>query len=108
MYLSYRKSGDTYKIHQDDLGQQMGLIGNHLINRLPIHSYNAKEYSKKEFVKSNDIQRDSFVKSRFYTYISVPFVYFLTYAVQIAVYFIAGYLAYEGVITMGVLSTFAF
>lgn len=108
MYLSYRKSGDTYKIHQDDLGQQMGLIGNHLINRLPIHSYNAKEYSKKDFVKSNDIQRDSFVKSRFYTYISVPFVYFLTYAVQIAVYFIAGYLTYKGVITMGVLSTFAF
>ena len=108
MYLSYRKSGDTYKIHQDDLGQQMGLIGNHLINRLPIHSYDAKEYSKKKFVKSNDIQKDSFVNSRFYTYISLPFVYFLTYAVQIAVYFIAGYLTYKGVITMGVLSTFAF
>ncbi|WP_296891113.1 ABC transporter ATP-binding protein [uncultured Methanobrevibacter sp.] len=108
MYLSYRKSGDTYKIHQDDLGQQMGLIGNHLINRLPIHSYNAKEYSKKKFVKSNDIQKDSFIKSRFYTYISVPFVYLLTYVVQIAVYFIAGYLAYNGIITLGVLSTFAF
>ena len=108
MYLSYRKSGDTYKIHQDDLGQQMGIIGNHLINRLLINSYGAKEYSKKKFIKSNDIQKDSFVKSRFYTYISVPFVYLLTYALQISMYFVAGYLAYKGVITLGVLSTFAF
>ncbi len=108
MYLSYRKSGDTYKIHQDDLGQQMGLIGNHLINRLPIHSYDAKEYSKREFAKSNDIQRDSFVKSRFYTYISVPFVYLLTYVLQVSLYFIAGYMAYKGMITMGVLSTMVF
>ena len=108
MYLSYRKSGDTYKIHQDDLGQQMGIIGNHLINRLLIHSYDAKDYSKKKFVKSNDIQKDSFVKSRFYTYISVPFVYLLTYVLQISMYFIAGYLAYKGVITLGTLSTFAF
>ena len=108
MYLSYRKSGDTYKIHQDDLGQQMGIIGNHLINRLLIHSYDAKDYSKKKFIKSNDIQKDSFVKSRFYTYISVPFVYLLTYVLQISMYFIAGYLAYKGVITLGTLSTFAF
>ncbi len=108
MYLSYRKSGDAYKVHQDDLGNQMGLIGNHLINRVPIHSYDAKEYSKKKFVKSNDIQRDSFAESRFYTYIPVPFVYLLTYAVQIGLYFFAGYLAYDGVITLGVLSTFAF
>ncbi len=108
MYLSYRKAGSTYKVHQDDLGKQMGLIGSHLINRLPIHSYDAKEYSKREFVKSNDIQRNTFVKSRFYTYISVPFVYILTYAVQIGLYFFAGYLAYKGVITLEVLSTFVF
>lgn len=107
VYFSSKKIKGTYKIHQNDLGYQMGVIGNNLINRLVIHSFDAKEYSNKKFNEANDIQRDSFLTSRFYTYAVHPLAYLLTYSLQISLYFVAGYMMYIGIIDLATFSTFA-
>lgn len=106
VFYSYKMTFDQYKVHQEDLGQQMGKIGNLLVNRISIHSFGAKNHAKNEFIRSNDIQNDSFFKSRFYSEFTSPFIYLIAYAVQISLYLFAGYLLYTGEINVEVLTTF--
>lgn len=106
LFYSYKVTINQYKKHQGDLGYQMGKIGNILVNRVSIHSFKAKDYSKKEFVESNDIQNKSFFASRFYSDLTNPLAYLMAYIIQISMYLYAGYFLFNGNITLDVLTTF--
>ena len=78
IYPFHRKTRNNYKIHQNDLGNIMGFIGDFLKNRKMIESFNSEEYSRKRFREYNAKQKDSYKKSRFYTEIMYPVNSFIT------------------------------
>ena len=107
MYINYKKSIKHYKINQDDLSEQMGLIGDYLPNRLLLNIYDTKNYSKKQFNIVNDKQNNSFLKSRYYAGFSEPGTSLLAYIVQIFTYVYGGYLLSKGIIDIGTFTTFS-
>lgn len=106
IYPFHKKTRDYYKIHQNDLGNVMGFIGDFLKNRKTIKSFNSEEYSKKRFKEYNIKQKDSYKKSRFYTEIMYPVNSFITISLQVILYVYGGYLVYTGSIDMGTFTTF--
>ena len=107
MYKNYKETIPYYKIHQDDLSEQMGIIGDYLPNRLLLNGFDAKNYSKKDFDIINKKQTKSFFKSRFYSDSTNPITSLLTYIVQIFMYGYGGYLLSKGIIDLGTFSTFS-
>lgn len=107
MYMNYIKSIKHYKINQDDLSEQMGIIGDYLPNRLLLNIYDTKNYSKKQFNSINDKQKRSFLKSQFYSELSEPVTSLLAYIVQIFTYGYGGYLLAKGIIDIGTFTTFS-
>ena len=107
MYINYKKSIKHYKINQDDLSEQMGIIGDYLPNRLLLNIYDTKNYSKKQFNIVNDKQNNSFLKSRYYAGFSEPGTSLLAYIVQIFTYVYGGYLLSKGIIDIGTFTTFS-
>lgn len=107
IYVAHRKTISNYKSYQDILGKQMGHIGIFLPNRLMINLLNSDNFSKKYFKSLNSEQKDVYIKSRFYSDIANPASSLLTYAVQLLLYSIAGYMVVNGGISLGEFSTFA-
>ena len=106
IYPFHKKTRDKYKIHQNDLGNIMGFIGDFLKNRMMIESFNSEEYSRKRFREYNTKQKDSYKKSRFYTEIMYPVNSFITINLQVFLYIYGGLLVYLGSIDMGTFTTF--
>lgn len=106
IYPFHKKTRDNYKIHQNDLGNIMGFIGDFLKNRMMIESFNSEEYSRKRFKEYNTKQKDSYKKSRFYTEIMYPVNSFITINLQVVLYIYGGLLVYLGIIDMGTFTTF--
>lgn len=106
IYPFHKKTRNYYKIHQNDLGNIMGFIGDFLKNRKMIESFNSEEYSRKRFREYNVKQKDSYKKSRFYTEIMYPVNSFITITLQVILYVYGGYLVYTGSIDMGTFTTF--
>ena len=106
IYPFHKKTRDNYKIHQNDLGNIMGFIGDFLKNRMMIESFNSEEYSRKRFREYNAKQKDSYKKSRFYTEIMYPVNSFITINLQLFLYVYGGLLVYIGSIDMGTFTTF--
>ena len=106
IYPFHRKTRNNYKIHQNDLGNIMGFIGDFLKNRKMIESFNSEEYSRKRFREYNAKQKDSYKKSRFYTEIMYPVNSFITINLQLFLYIYGGLLVYIGSIDMGTFTTF--
>lgn len=107
VYVAHRKTISNYKSYQDILGKQMGHIGIFLPNRLMIKLLDSENLSKKSFKSLNSEQKDVYIKSRFYSDIANPASSLLTYAVQLLLYSIAGYMVVNGGISLGEFSTFA-
>ena len=106
IYMFHKKTRNYYKIHQNDLGNVMGFIGDFLKNRKMIKSFESEEYSRKRFKEYNLKQKDSYRKSRFYTEIMYPVNSFITISLQVILYVYGGYLVYTGSIDMGTFTTF--
>lgn len=106
-YIAHKKTVDNYKAYQDILGQQMGVIGILLPNRFSINSFNVITFLKKHFEFLSSEQKDVFLKSRFYSDITSPISSFLTSAVQLLLYLVAGYMVVKGTLSLGEFSTFA-
>ncbi|SDA51325.1 ABC transporter ATP-binding protein [Methanobrevibacter millerae] len=106
IYPFHKKTRDQYKIHQNDLGNIMGFIGDFLKNRMMIESFNSEEYSRKRFREYNIRQKDSYKKSRFYTEAMYPVNSFITINLQVFLYIYGGLLVYVGSIDMGTFTTF--
>ena len=107
VYVAHRKTITNYKSYQDILGKQMGHIGMFLPNRLMMNLLKSENFSKKYFKSLNSEQKDVFIRSRFYSDVSNPLSSLLTYAVQLLLYSIAGYMVVHGSISLGEFSTFA-
>ena len=107
VYVAHRKTITNYKSYQDILGKQMGHIGMFLPNRLMMNLLNTDNFSKKYFKSLNSEQKEVFIKSRFYSDVTNPLSSILTYAVQLLLYSIAGYMVVHGSISLGEFSTFA-
>ena len=107
VYVAHRKTITNYKSYQDILGKQMGHIGMFLPNRLMMNLLNTDNFSKKYFKSLNSEQKEVFIKSRFYSDVANPLSSILTYAVQLLLYSIAGYMVVHGSISLGEFSTFA-
>ena len=106
IYPFHKKTRDQYKIHQNDLGNVMGFIGDFLKNRRMIKSFESEEYSLKRFRQYNAKQKDSYRKSRFYTELMFPVNSFITISLQVILYVYGGYLVYIGSIDMGTFTSF--
>ena len=106
IYPFHKKTRDYYKIHQNDLGNIMGFIGDFLKNRMMIESFGSEEYSRKRFKEYNIKQKDSYKKSRFYTEIMYPVNSFITIYLQVLLYMYSGFLVYTGSIDMGTFTIF--
>lgn len=106
IYPFHKKTRDYYKIHQNDLGNIMGFIGDFLKNRKMIKSFGGEEYSRKRFGEYNVRQKDSYIKSRFYTETMYPVNSFITINLQMILYIYGGFLVYAGSIDMGTFTTF--
>lgn len=100
----YIKTRDNFLIHQEELGEMMGFVGDFLPNRILVQSVNAMGYFNKRFKAINDKQRKSFYKSTFFTELYAPLTSFLMYIVQIILYVSAGVLLYAGLIDVEVLA----
>ncbi|AMD16939.1 hypothetical protein TL18_02215 [Methanobrevibacter sp. YE315] len=106
IYPFHKKTRNYYKIHQNDLGNIMGFIGDFLKNRMMIESFSSEEYSRKRLREYNIKQKDSYKKSRFYTEIMYPVNSFITINLQLFLYIYGGFLVYAGIIDMGTFTTF--
>ena len=106
IYPFHRKTRNQYKIHQSDLGNIMGFIGDFLKSRKMIKSFESEDYCLKRFREFNARQKDSYRKSRFYTEMMLPLSTFITITLQVLIYVYGGYLVYIGNIDMGTFTTF--
>ena len=107
VFFAHKKTIANYKSYQDILGEQMGLIGIFLPNRVMINLFDAVKFSKNRFKVLNSQQKDVYIKSRFYSDIANPLSSLLTYIVQLLLYVVAGYMVIRGNISIGEFSTFA-
>lgn len=106
VYPFHKKTRNHYKIHQNDLGNIMGFIGDFLKNRPMIKSFNSEEYSIRKLKEFNVKQKESYRNSRFYTEVMFPVNSFITITLQLFLYVYGGYMVYIGSVDMGTFTTF--
>ena len=106
IYSSYIKTKDYYKQHQMYLGQIVGILGEYLPRRLMFHSFGVKKYLEGQVKYYNDKQKESFIKSRFYSEAFNPLNFLIINVLQIGLYIVAGYFMVDGSIDIGTFSSF--